>query len=109
MSLEYAAGLYDGEGTVSFRWNNYASRSIRLAIQMTEREPVEKFQAAIGLKKEIREYQRRSRPDDKPVYILEFQRFEQVQYVICLLWKHISQFRKDQYEKVAWMYLRSSR
>ncbi len=100
--LAWAAGFFDGEGSTSYtstrgltRINYYP----RLHISQKNETTLLRFQQAIGGFGKISA--KLPRPG---MYQWQLDRFEHVQAVIGLLWKYLSQQKKDQAIKVLTAY-----
>jgi hypothetical protein len=107
--LGYAAGLFDGEGTVGAYPNHYIKNGkkvfksyvYRLRIAMTDEDALDSFHWAIGLGKIYGPW--RNGPSPIPIYCLDIKGFEEVQAVCAMLWPWLSQRRKDQIKQALLM------
>jgi hypothetical protein len=86
--LAWAAGLFEGEG--SFVEHRVNKRSMSTQISMTDLDSLERFWSAVGVGTIAGPYQYasqgRDRSSHKPYYKWAVYGFENVQYVVALLW-----------------------
>jgi len=67
--LAWAAGFFDGEGCVSVsRTLATAEPVIQLSVSQVQREPLDRFAAAVGVGKVYGPYTKKSKPRAKPCY-----------------------------------------
>lgn len=94
LELAWAAGFFDGEGCTVGRHDKRITRSQpMLSIGQSERTTLDRFQAAVcGLGRIIGPYQTRG----KPVWFYRTSRFEHTQAVLAMLWRFLSQPKRDQ-------------
>lgn len=93
--LAWAAGFYEGEGTiVTTSTNKGKSRSIRIAINQADIQPLEQFRNFVGLGFVSGPYKKR--PNRKLIWYYQVQRFEHVQALLAMLWPNLSERRKAQ-------------
>ena len=105
--MAWAAGLFDGEGTIGVRRNGPAARTRRigLALGMTDRTVVERFASALGGIGRVYEPRVSSRyPLVKPVHVFAIHSFERTQATIAALWSWLSEPKRNQARRalVAW-------
>ena len=99
--LAWAAGLFDGEGTVGLRLNGVKQgqyRRIGLRVGMTDKDTVERFADVLGL---VVTGPRLSSkyPNAKAIWEVRVDNFAGVQAVMCFLWLWLSPFRREQFKK----------
>ena len=105
--LKWAAGLFDGEGTVGVRRSGPRAhvRRIGLAVGMTDLEVVQRFQRAIGGIGSLYINCTQSKyPNAKPVHRFVVHSFQNTQYIIALLWHWLSGPKREQAKRAleAW-------
>jgi hypothetical protein len=89
-SLAWAAGFYDGEGCTSFHQKqNKRGSQISCGITQKYKDILQKFQKSIGGSGKI--YITRNN-----FFMWRTGHFEDVQFVICLLWKWLSERKQKQ-------------
>lgn len=102
IELAWAAGLFDGEGTVVVRKNgpcnseNY--RRIGLRVGMTDQCVVERFAKAVSLLKGFGPRKASNYPNAKPIWDSRTDNFEGVQAVMCFLWTWLSTPKREQFK-----------
>lgn len=106
MSLElaWAAGFFDGEGCTSTHLvkanhRNPEYMGLVMRVGQTDREPLERFQAAVGCGNIGGPYYRRNRPSAQPYYQWSVSG-ERVEAVLDLLWEWLSTPKRLQAQKV---------
>jgi len=106
-NLAYAAGLFDGEGTSRFSLYNGKNRTIRLAVKMTDVEPLRRFWEATNHKcKVYGPYRERAWKNFyRDNYQVVVQNFEEFQFIMCLLWNWLSQPKRNQFRETVTAYL----
>ena len=94
--LAWAAGFYEGEGTIIAPVRRRNPNYVALALQVgqTNREPLERFRAVVAGLGKI--YGAKLRPGRRPIYLYQAWTLEAVQAIIALLWPWLSQSRKRQ-------------
>src|SRR3990167_6635936 len=95
--LAWAAGLFDGEGTVGVRRNGDKARlrRIGMSVRMSCKDAVEKWAQIAGTKITvpiIPSYY----PNAKPLYSAAIQNFEGVQAAIAKMWPWLSEEKRNQ-------------
>lgn len=91
--LAWAAGLFDGEGCTSLNTKrNGRWYGIRLAVAQNSIEVLERFQGAVGVGRVYGPY--------KGEFSYCISGFENVQYVLALLWEWLSEPKRFQAENV---------
>lgn len=106
--LAWAAGFFDGEGSpCSYIQRN---KSIVINLSVGQKDPLllYKFQKIVGGYGHV--YNKGSKATYKNgsqtiEHELQIRKFEYVQYVMCLLWKWLGPFKKEQYRKSLEFYL----
>jgi hypothetical protein len=100
--LAWAAGLFDGEGSTMFLATKDSERGItvkRIQIEigqvLSNRYILDRFHSIVGVGY-IYVKNRTYRPNEKPFCSYKINKFEQIQYVICLLWKNLSPCKRNQ-------------
>jgi hypothetical protein len=103
--LAYAAGLYEGEGTVCASYGTFLTKSgerrprqspgFQLKIGMTDLEPLERFQEAVGFGTIYGPYEKKQ-IGWKPYYHYSVDSFEKTQAAIAMLWSWLSPRRREQ-------------
>lgn len=102
IGLAWAAGLYEGEGTVGCyiqnkeKWNRSPQCSIKLAIIMTDPDILTEFSDVVNIGS-VRGPFKGNGFGKKDLYRYNLSTFEHVQYVIAMLWPHLSVRRRQQY------------
>ncbi|MGH7791686.1 MAG: hypothetical protein ACREOB_05150 [Thermodesulfobacteriota bacterium] len=113
--IGYCAGLYEGEGTVGcysntlkagtknglsrygkqrYRKKDLDQTKISLRIGMTDLTPLELFRDTMDSGSIRGPYSYR---DKKLIYVYSVRKFEDVQYIIAVLWPYLSERRRQQY------------
>jgi hypothetical protein len=96
--LAYAAGLFEGEGTFTMgRPGVGGGRQLHAVIKMTDREPLEAFQEAVGFGPLTGPFERNYSHSSgwKPIFVWRVGSREQVQALIALLWPWLSPRRRQ--------------
>ncbi len=89
--LAWAAGLFEGEGCFSFA-AGHVNRSLHAAINMTDRDVVQRFQAVVGIGAI---YPRPPMKENwKPQWTWSVGSFEHVQAIIAMLWPWLCSRRR---------------
>lgn len=94
----YMAGLFEGEGSIVLHSNN---SSVTLSIGMTDKDVLEYFQelAGVGKISDIR-YGYGNSLNKKPFWTYTVCNFEEVQYLIAIMWYWLGDRRREQCKKV---------
>jgi hypothetical protein len=102
-ALAWAAGFYEGEGTVNACYSRYTSDlgerrqrktpQFQLRINQVGAEPLIKFMEAVGTGKVYGPY---ARTGVKDQYQYDVHSFEKVQAIIAMLWPWLSDRRREQ-------------
>lgn len=95
--LAYAGGLFEGEGYFILRSGSHTQRSAA-GINMTDREPLERFQAAVGIGTIIGP--RDVGPGRKPIYVWAVHTRERVQALVAMLWPWLGPRRRSRAREV---------
>jgi hypothetical protein len=85
--LAWAAGFFDGEGTVGW---GAAGKCLFMSISQKDVRPLERFRDAVGVGKV------QARIDKSGCQRYEAYSFEQIQAVIAMLWKYLSGPKREQ-------------
>ena len=95
--LAWAAGFFEGEGSVGAYYIKNGNRWVlKLSIAQVEREPLDKFHAAIGgLGRVYGPYKQRNEKSS-PQFLFMMNSFEACQAVIAMIWRWLSAKRKKQ-------------
>jgi hypothetical protein len=94
--LAWAAGLFEGEGCISFAKGR--SRKIAAMLNMTDRDVVEHFQSVVGCG-EIYAY-KPQQEGWKPQWRWHVGSFERVQALIAMLWPWLKSRRRSKIRSV---------
>ena len=93
-AIPWAAGLFEGEGWISIRKQSHNNgNAVRLGIQMTDLDVLQKFVAAIGIAKTP--YERKRQPNRKPIWCLEVNRREDVIRVLTQFMPYFGTRRRE--------------
>jgi hypothetical protein len=98
--LAWAAGFFDGEGTLSYAQK---ARFVTVRVAQTERKILERFQRAVGgVGKIYGPYVQRhkDRWERKPQYAFQSGRSEHVQAVVAFLWFKLGEVKRAQAARV---------
>lgn len=100
--LAWAAGFYDGEGSISISRGGTKNQRIRTPIpkiSITQIDPrvLERFRDAVGLGKILGPY---SYNCVRIVWFYRVQRFEHVQAIIAMLWPFLGPLKREQIQRV---------
>lgn len=102
--LAWAAGLFDGEGTITTTDYSYKGREVlsaALRLTMTDEDAVRRFHQAVGLGKVEYIYPASFRAAGyKPQWRWRIQDFEGVQAVVAMLWYGLNRRRKGRAKDV---------
>jgi|SRR5882724_11285517 len=98
--LAWAAGFFDGEGCVGsyLRKGKNRQRTLTIAIQQVRREPLDRFRKAVlGCGTVSGPYRwDAAKPHQKPRFTYTIHSFKTGQAVIAMLWKFLSEPKKEQ-------------
>lgn len=98
--LAWAAGFFDGEGTVILRRRrNWMELGLSVS-QSGDPETLQRFQAAIGGLGKIGGPWNPKWPGSAPAYRLDLRGYQQVQAAVAMLWRFLSGPKKAQAERV---------
>ena len=97
--LAWAAGFFDGEGTISFKPNGKGNKG-RPDIQIAQSEvyPLERFKLAVGVGKVYGPYGPYT-TQSKPYWLYDAGLPANVQLVIERMWKYLSPTKRGQIER----------
>lgn len=90
VELAWAAGFYDGEGTICFT----CSKQLSIIIGQVEKEPLLHFRRAVGAGKVAGPYKKKK--PQRPMFFYRLQTSKHVIEVMDILWPFMSPFRKRQ-------------
>lgn len=97
-NLAWAAGIIEGEGTISGRFGTQSrkrDRGLVIKLKMADQDVIERFHQVIGFGQVTGPY----RPDgigSKPLWVWQTGSFEHVQAAIGLLWSWLHKRRREQ-------------
>lgn len=91
--LAWAAGFFDGEGSVFYRGRK--RRELALTVAQADRRPLDRFAAAVGVGAVRGPYKQRYK-NGKPYYVFSVSAHTRVQAIIALLWKFLSEPKREQ-------------
>lgn len=93
--LAWAAGFLDGEGCFSY---TESGRHACVSITQTERQPLERFLAAVGTGRIYRPYEKPTGGQwrRKPQYVFRVHRQERVQAIAAMLWFKLGPIKRRQ-------------
>ncbi len=99
--LAWAAGFYDGEGSVSVTGSTLQYKegrtSICISVGQVNREPLDKLTDIFGIGEIYGPYARGG--TSQPIYLYKVYGYVNVQYVIAQMWSYISSAKKAQVRK----------
>lgn len=103
--LAWAAGFFDGEGSTHRRIDG----SVILSIDQKGNIPLIRFKNAIGNKGGISYHSgfRRDIGETQAMYKLSVGNFQDVQFVMALLWKYLCPIKRQQYKRHVIEHLKS--
>lgn len=87
--LAWAAGFFDGEGHIGFYSSSHQSRKLLVNVAQKDRRPLERFQKAVGGVGVIVKNKR-------GIHYWRSQNFEISQFVVGVLWKFLSEPKREQ-------------
>jgi hypothetical protein len=96
-ALAYAAGLFDGEGTIWTRGRS-PGLGLRLFVQQNHPDVLERFRAAVGLGRVVGPYTRKG--VHKPFWQYEITDWRGVQAVVAMLWIFLGVVKREQIVRV---------
>jgi hypothetical protein len=97
--LAWAAGFYDGEGCTYADVSPTGNVLPRIAITQVDPRPLTRFRDAAGFGT-IAGPRYRKNPKHAPFFFYSLDVFEHVQAVIAMLWKYLSEPKREQAAKV---------
>ena len=96
--LAFAGGLYEGEGSMGYR---RGKQQIQVQVGMADREPLERFGAAVGLGRLYGPYVAvRNGKTHLPQWRWYINTYEKVQAVVAMLWPWLGPRRRKQANEV---------
>jgi hypothetical protein len=94
--LAWAAGFFDGEGSVM--WRGQKRPELSMTVTQADRRPLERFHKAIGclgtIRGPYRTYYKEN--EGKPVWVIGTHGFADTQAAMALLWKWLSEPKREQ-------------
>lgn len=96
--LAWAAGLFDGEGSIGLYSAGRAQRwkHLRLAVGQSDTEVLIRFNAAVGGLGKLTGPYKGSKNTKKPQFMLTFNGFERCQAVVAFMWQWLSSPKRNQ-------------
>jgi hypothetical protein len=106
LSIEWAAGLFEGEGSITCNKISKRKNSIRVTVQLTtcDKDVLERFVDIIGKGKLMGPYTGQ-RENNKEKYVWYVQNQADCLYVIGQLYPHLGQRRKEKADEMISMIL----
>lgn len=92
--VPYAAGLYEGEGSIGAYYSKQPRAKLQLTIIINDEEPLHRFVEALGFGNVKGPYWRKKTP--KPYWRIDMCNYEHAQAAIAMMWKWLSPRRKEQ-------------
>lgn len=114
--LAWAAGLFDADGNTTHKGGTRKTKSrtaairyrnLNLTVSKTDVELVQKFQKAIGRGRICGPYMNPKK--QRVIYRFCATSFEDVQYVLCLLWKWLGTTKREQARRAIQAHLSTQR
>ena len=102
-SIEWAAGLFEGEGTITHHSNR--PDKPKLAINMTDLDVMQSFATSIGYGNVTGPYPYKTRPQNKPCYRWEVGKKVEVIRILKLLLPFFGKRRKQRAEQALYQLL----
>jgi hypothetical protein len=99
--LAWCAGFFDGEGSTTIQKNGTGGSHIYIRVGQKEKELLIRFNKAINNCGRIyydEHYDNRN-ARKASIYRLVIYDFEHTQHIMCLMWKWLGPFKKEQYRK----------
>lgn len=93
-NLAWAAGFFDGEGTVGCR-KGPKKVQLQLKVGQADPETLEKFLDAIGFGKIYGPYTHDKRPNRKPMWNYTVTKHEHVQAAIAMMWPFLGTIKRE--------------
>lgn len=90
--LAWAAGLFEGEGSIFERKSERGNVGASVTVVMTDEDSVRRFHTAVGVGKVYGPYP--GRGNCKQTWRWSAHTFQDVQYVVCLLWYGLGERRR---------------
>lgn len=98
--LAWAAGFFDGEGHIGIAERNARSgRNLTFAVNQVDRRPLDRFAAALWMPDRVLGPYNMVRGGNlhwKPQHKFQVSSFEKVQAAIAMLWKYLSEPKREQ-------------
>jgi len=99
IKLARAAGFYNGEGCISINSSNKDGYYLSLIVVQEDPRELQVFMKALGIHKYSLDTFRNFYKQFKT------NRFEEVQFIVCMLWNELSESKREQYKKAIGIYL----
>lgn len=100
--LAWAAGFFDGEGSTSLaRSRDGRTITVRMVLNQTRPEPLQRFQRAVGAGKCFGPHRKDKNPRHSPQWFWQAQSRADVAQVIECLWPYLSLPKREQFVKRA--------
>ncbi|MGQ0670419.1 MAG: hypothetical protein ACT4PO_12210, partial [Actinomycetota bacterium] len=94
--LAWAAGLWEGEGSVMTRTDGRNRHALQAAMVSTDLDRLEAFLEAVGIGR-IRDDSPPRKPHHKQKWVYRATCHEDIQQLACLLWKWLGPRRREQF------------
>jgi len=91
--LAWAAGFFDGEGTVM--WRGQVRKELTLTVAQADIRPLMRFAEAVGIPGVRGPYEPKN-PNGKLYYVYSVNSHVRVQAIVALLWKFLSEPKRHQ-------------
>jgi hypothetical protein len=91
--LAWAAGFFDGEGSVYYRGRK--RQELCLAVSQSDRRPLDRFCSAVGIGA-VRGPYKAKYSNAKPYYVYSIGSHVPVQAVVAMLWRWLSEPKREQ-------------
>lgn len=107
--LAWAAGFFDGEGCTFIHnyTDNRHSPKLMFSISQVKPQVLVRFRKAVHNLAEIRGPFRNRKVQD--IHRLDTSNFEKVQAIMAMLWKYLSDVKREQYKKNVKLYLQGQK
>jgi hypothetical protein len=97
--LAWAAGFFDGEGTVNYSTLPSGRPVVRAGLVQVDMRPLMRFRDAVGFGI-LAGPQQRKAPNSKPICIYRVSSFEHTQALVAMLWHWLSEPKREQATRV---------
>lgn len=97
--LAWAAGLFDGEGTVG-AYLNPRSKALQFkaSVAQVDRKVLDRFQIALGMGRVVLRLRKKLRGNERPIFEWVVQSFEETQASLVMLWTWLSPVKREQFK-----------